>query len=40
MFIDTHCHFDAPPFIKHEDDTIARFKQYQVEKIIIFAVGN
>ncbi|WP_276904463.1 TatD family hydrolase [Frischella perrara] len=40
MFIDTHCHFDAPPFIKHEDDTIATFKQYQVEKIIVPAVGN
>ena len=37
-FIDTHCHFDFPPFTGHETQSLARAAQAGVEQIIVPAV--
>ena len=37
-FIDTHCHFDFPPFTGSEEESLLRAAQAGVEKIIIPAV--
>ncbi|ARJ41243.1 metal-dependent hydrolase [Pantoea alhagi] len=37
-FIDTHCHFDFPPFTGHEEESLSRAAQAGVEKIIVPAV--
>ncbi|GLR08570.1 metal-dependent hydrolase [Mixta theicola] len=37
-FIDTHCHFDFPPFSGSEEESVARAAQAGVEKIIVPAV--
>jgi TatD DNase family protein len=37
-FIDTHCHFDFPPFAGEEADSIARAARVGVEKILVPAV--
>jgi TatD DNase family protein len=34
-FIDTHCHFDFPPFVDDVSDSIARAAQSGVERIIV-----
>ena len=34
-FIDTHCHFDFPPFTGDEAASIARAAQAGVEKIVV-----
>lgn len=38
MFVDTHCHFDFPPFSKHAHDSLAQAAAAGVEKIIVPAV--
>ncbi|KAA5957349.1 MULTISPECIES: TatD family hydrolase [unclassified Pantoea] len=38
MFIDTHCHFDFPPFEGDAADSLARAAEAGVEKIIIPAI--
>lgn len=37
-FIDTHCHFDFPPFVDDVQNSLARAAQAGVEKIIVPAV--
>lgn len=37
-FIDTHCHFDFPPFTGDEEQSITRAAQAGVEAIIVPAV--
>jgi len=37
-FIDTHCHFDFPPFVDDAADSIARAAQSGVERIIVPSV--
>lgn len=37
-FIDTHCHFDFPPFVDDAEQSIARAVEAGVEKIIVPAV--
>ncbi|QDY43012.1 TatD family hydrolase [Candidatus Pantoea soli] len=37
-FIDTHCHFDFPPFVDDAENSIARAAQAGVEKIIVPSV--
>ena len=37
-FIDTHCHFDFPPFVDDEPASIARAAEAGVERIIVPAV--
>lgn len=37
-FIDTHCHFDFPPFVDDAEQSIARAAEAGVEKIIVPAV--
>ncbi|UQY44772.1 TatD family hydrolase [Mixta hanseatica] len=37
-FIDTHCHFDFPPFSGNERESVARAVQAGVEKIIVPSV--
>lgn len=37
-FIDTHCHFDFPPFTGDEKNSIARAAEAGVEKLIVPAV--
>ncbi|MEZ3500696.1 TatD family hydrolase [Pantoea sp. KPR_PJ] len=37
-FIDTHCHFDFPPFVGDEENSIARAADAGVERIIVPAV--
>ncbi len=39
-FIDTHCHFDFPPFTGNEGSTLALAAQAGVEKIIVPAVDE
>lgn len=39
-FIDTHCHFDFPPFQDDEAQSIARAAQAGVERIIVPAIGS
>lgn len=34
-FIDTHCHFDFPPFERHEADSLALAARHGVGKIIV-----
>lgn len=38
-FVDTHCHFDFPPFCGHESDSLQRATAAGVEKIIVPAVA-
>ncbi len=38
VFIDTHCHFDFPPFCADEPDSIARAAKAGVQRIIVPAV--
>ncbi|MDU6683310.1 MAG: metal-dependent hydrolase [Enterobacteriaceae bacterium] len=38
-FIDTHCHFDFPPFQDDESNSITRANAVGVERIIVPAVG-
>lgn len=38
QFIDTHCHFDFPPFSGNEADSIARAAQSGVTRIIVPAI--
>lgn len=40
IFIDTHCHLDAPPFTHAMIDSIKKFRQAKVEKIIVPAVSS
>ncbi|KAA1189807.1 TatD family hydrolase [Photorhabdus heterorhabditis] len=40
MFIDTHCHFDFPPFRDDEQQSLQRAAQVGVEKIIVPAVSG
>lgn len=37
-FIDTHCHFDFPPFTGNEKESLLRAAQAGVEKIIVPAI--
>lgn len=37
-FIDTHCHFDFPPFRKHEEESLQLAKRSGVERLIVPAV--
>ena len=39
-FIDTHCHFDFPPFQDDEVQSIVRAAQAGVERIIVPAIGS
>lgn len=39
-FIDTHCHFDFPPFQDDESNSISRASAVGVEGIIVPAVGS
>lgn len=39
-FIDTHCHFDFPPFQDDEAQSIARAAEAGVERIIVPAIGS
>lgn len=39
MFVDTHCHFDFPPFIHDIEDSFLRATKVGVTDIIIPAVG-
>ncbi|MBV4412409.1 TatD family hydrolase [Enterobacteriaceae bacterium YMB-R22] len=38
-FIDTHCHFDFPPFTGHESASLAQAAQAGVEKILVPGVS-
>ncbi|KOC87602.1 TatD family hydrolase [Winslowiella iniecta] len=38
-FVDTHCHFDFPPFSGHESDSLQQAAAAGVEKIIVPAVA-
>ncbi|AKJ41309.1 TatD family hydrolase [Pragia fontium] len=38
VFIDTHCHFDFPPFVEHEEESLSLAAQSAVERIIVPAV--
>ncbi len=38
-FIDTHCHFDFPPFTGDEAASIARAAEVGVERIIVPAIS-
>ena len=38
-FVDTHCHFDFPPFSEHESDSLQQAAAAGVEKIIVPAVA-
>ncbi|WP_434526895.1 TatD family hydrolase [Photorhabdus asymbiotica] len=40
MFIDTHCHFDFPPFRDDERQSLQRAAQVGVDKIIVPAVSG
>ncbi|WP_445495092.1 TatD family hydrolase [Photorhabdus sp. SF281] len=40
MFIDTHCHFDFPPFRDDEQQSLQRAAQGGVDKIIVPAVSG
>lgn len=37
-FIDTHCHFDFPPFTGHETESLARAAEKGVRQIIVPAI--
>ena len=39
-FIDTHCHFDFPPFTGDEENSLARAAQAGVERIIVPATES
>ena len=39
VFIDTHCHFDFPPFTTHEQESLTLAAQSGVERIIVPAVS-
>ena len=39
-FIDTHCHFDFPPFQNDEAHSIVRAAEAGVERIIVPAIGS
>ncbi|XTZ37789.1 TatD family hydrolase [Salmonella enterica] len=39
-FIDTHCHFDFPPFNGDEEASIARAAEVGVERILVPAIGE
>lgn len=39
-FIDTHCHFDFPPFKDDEAQSLARAAKVGVERIIVPAIGS
>lgn len=39
-FIDTHCHFDFPPFQDDESNSITRASAVGVEQIIVPAIGS
>ena len=38
-FIDTHCHFDFPPFAGHEEDSLVRAAKAGVGRIIVPAIA-
>ncbi|MFC0226618.1 TatD family hydrolase [Serratia aquatilis] len=38
VFVDTHCHFDFPPFTGHEKESLALAAQAGVQQIIVPAV--
>ncbi|MBP2169644.1 TatD DNase family protein [Erwinia toletana] len=38
-FVDTHCHFDFPPFSEHQSESLARAASAGVDKIIVPAVA-
>ena len=38
VFIDTHCHFDFPPFVHHEQNSLKLAAEAGVERIIVPAV--
>ncbi|OTA21471.1 deoxyribonuclease YjjV [Xenorhabdus beddingii] len=40
MFIDTHCHFDFPPFAGDETASLEQARQMGVEKIVVPAVSQ
>ncbi|GAA5111339.1 metal-dependent hydrolase [Orbus sasakiae] len=40
MLIDTHCHFDFPPFIDDVASSVKRFKQAGIDSIIVPAVSQ
>ncbi|MBD2796479.1 TatD family hydrolase [Xenorhabdus sp. 18] len=40
MFIDTHCHFDFPPFAENEIASLQQARQMGVEKIIVPAISQ
>ncbi|CDG16432.1 TatD family hydrolase [Xenorhabdus doucetiae] len=40
MFIDTHCHFDFPPFAGNEIASLQQARQMGVEKIIVPAISQ
>lgn len=39
VFIDTHCHFDFPPFVHHEQSSLKLALEAGVERIIVPAVA-
>lgn len=39
IFIDTHCHFDFPPFTGHEQESLDSAAKYGVQQIIVPAVA-
>ncbi|WP_159565388.1 TatD family hydrolase [Budvicia diplopodorum] len=39
VFIDTHCHFDFPPFVHHEQSSLALAAKAGVARIIVPAVS-
>lgn len=39
-FIDTHCHFDFPPFVNQEEESLALAAKADVERIIVPAVTS
>lgn len=39
MFIDTHCHFDFPPFSDHLDQSISRIKHANIAGLIVPTVS-
>ncbi|MCD1125315.1 TatD family hydrolase [Jinshanibacter sp. LJY008] len=40
VFIDTHCHFDFPPFVHHEQESLTLAAESGVERIIVPAVTS
>ncbi|MBI6549106.1 TatD family hydrolase [Xenorhabdus lircayensis] len=40
MFIDTHCHFDFPPFVGDETTSLKQARQMGVEKLVVPTIGQ